>query len=62
MKRAAIHLHFLLAILSITPVIASAADSMPNAILRVTVQQKEDGKINKGFHVLELLCLDKNRQ
>ena len=58
MRRAALHLHLLLAILSLTTAIASAADSIPNAILRVTVQQKEDGKINKGFHVLELLCLD----
>jgi hypothetical protein len=39
-----------------TPVTAQSADSIPNASLRVTVQQKEDGKISKGFHILELSC------
>jgi hypothetical protein len=58
MKRAALHLHFLLVILIVTPAIASSAESIPNANLQVTVQQKEDGKINKGFHVLELSCWD----
>lgn len=56
MKKAV--LHFLLSPLLISPVTASSADSIPNANLRVTVQQKEDGKINKGFHVLELSCWD----
>lgn len=41
-----------------TPATASSSDSIPNANLRVTVQQKEEGKINKGFHVLELSCWD----
>lgn len=58
MKKAA--LYFLLAILLIMPVTASSSDSIPNAKLCVTVQQKEDGKINKGFHVLELSCWDGN--
>lgn len=58
MKKTALHL--LLVILLITPVTASSSDSLPNANLRVTVQQKEDGKINKGFHVLELSCWDGN--
>lgn len=49
-------LHLLVLMLLITPVTASSADSIPNAVLRVTVQQREDGKINKGFHVLELSC------
>jgi len=31
-------------------------DNIPNASLRVTVQQKEEGKISKGFHILELSC------
>jgi hypothetical protein len=56
MKKAA--LYSLMAILLIRPATASSSDSIPNANLRVTVQQKEDGKINKGFHVLELSCWD----
>ena len=53
-------LHLLLVILLITPVAASSSDSIPNANLRVTVQQKENGKMDKGFHVLELSCWDGN--
>jgi len=53
-------LYLLSVILLITPITASSSDSIPNAALRVTVQQKEDGKINKGFHVLELSCFDGN--
>lgn len=56
MKRTALYL--LSVILLITPVAALSSDSIPNANLRVTVQQKEDGKINKGFHILELSCWD----
>jgi len=56
----ALQLHYLLAILILTPAIASSAASIPNANLRVTVQQKEEGKINKGFHLLELFCMDGN--
>ena len=55
-----LQLHFLLAILILTPAIALSSDSIPNANLRVTVQQKEEGKINKGFHILELSCWDGN--
>ena len=57
MKKAA--LYSLLAILLMLPVTASSSD-IPNANLRVTVQQKEKGKINKGFHILELSCWDGN--
>ncbi len=60
MKRAVLHLHFLLAILILPPSIASSADNIPNADLLVTVQQKEEGKIIKGFHILELSCWDGN--
>ena len=60
MKRGALHLHFLLAILILAPSIASPADHIPNADLLVTVQQKEEGKIIKGFHILELSCWDGN--
>jgi hypothetical protein len=52
MKKTALQL--LSVILLITPVAASSSESIPNANLRVTVQQREDGKITKGFHVLEL--------
>ena len=32
------------------------ADGIPNAKLLVTVQQREEGKLNRGFHILELQC------
>jgi hypothetical protein len=52
-------LSYLLLLLPFTiPVTAQSADSIPNVSLDVTVQQKEDGKISKGFHVLELSCGD----
>jgi hypothetical protein len=51
-------LYILLGLMLATPVIAAPPDSIPNATLRVTVQQKEDGRINKGFHILELSCWD----
>jgi hypothetical protein len=60
MKIAALHLQVLLTILILAPSIASSADKIPNADLLVTVQQKEEGKISKGFHVLELSCWDGN--
>jgi hypothetical protein len=60
MKRATLHLYFLLAILILTPAISLSADNIPNAYLRVTVQQKEEGKIDKSFHILELSCWDGN--
>lgn len=60
MKKAAINLYILLAILILTPAIASSADNIPNTNLRLTVQQKEEGNINKGFHILELSCWDGN--
>ena len=43
-----------------TPAAAASSDSIPDATLRVTVQQKAEGKIIKGFHVLELSCRDGN--
>ena len=57
-KKAAFYL--LVVILFLTPVIAASSDGIPNALLRVTVQQKTDGKIGEGFHVLELSCWDSN--
>lgn len=60
MKGTALYLHVLVAVLILTPSIVSSADNIPNAYLRVTVQQKEEGKINKGFHILELSCWDGN--
>lgn len=50
--------YLLLVLLFTMPVTAQSAEEVPNASLRVTVQQKEDGKISKGFHVLELSCRD----
>lgn len=58
MKRVA--LNILSVILLITPAAALSSDGIPNAYLRVTVQQREDGKIDKSFHVLELSCWDGN--
>jgi len=52
--------YFLAGLLLITPAAALSANNIPNATLRVTVQQKEEGKITKGFHVLELSCSDGN--
>jgi len=34
----------------------ATADDVPNLHLRVTVQQKTEGKLEKGFHVIELTC------
>jgi hypothetical protein len=42
--------------LLIAPTIARSTESIPNANLKVTVQQREDGKINAGFHIFELSC------
>lgn len=49
---------FLMAIIPVMQVTAAPVDSIPNAHLRVTVQQKHEGKLSKGFHVLELSCMD----
>ena len=53
-----ITLHFLFILMFVAPITALSADNIPNANLRVTVQQREDGKINKGFHILQLSCWD----
>jgi len=58
MKKMALYL--LLTVLIMIPATASSSDSIPNADLLVTVQQKEEGKITKGFHILELSCWDGN--
>jgi hypothetical protein len=58
MKKTALYL--LSVILLATPAAAASSDSIPDANLRVTVQQKAGGKIIKGFHVLELSCRDGN--
>ncbi len=49
---------FLMAIVSAAQVTAAPVNNIPNAHLRVTVQQKDEGKLSKGFHVLELSCWD----
>ena len=53
-------LYLLLTVLIMIPATASSSDSIPNADLLVTVQQKEEGKIIKGFHILELSCWEGN--
>jgi len=45
--------------LIVIPTISYSAN-IPNTSLRVTVQQKEKGKIEKGYHVLELSCWENN--
>src|SRR5438132_1855170 len=35
---------------------ASAERNLPDALLRVTVQQKESGKLNRELHFQELRC------
>jgi hypothetical protein len=50
---------FLILFLAI-PSVAISTDSIPNVNLQVTVQQKEEGKLSKGFHVLELTCWQGN--
>ena len=49
---------FLIVLLPATGLIYAQASPIPNAVLRVTVQQKEDGKLYPGFHILELHCWD----
>jgi len=41
-----------------TAAAASPPESIPDSRLRVTVQQKSNGKIVDGFHILELSCLN----
>jgi len=58
MKRVLLLIVLMLLLAVPTPVLS--ADDVPNASLRVTVQQKEEGKIQKGFHVLKLSCWEGN--
>ena len=48
--------YLLLAVVAGSPLPAFSGTTIPNANLQVTVQQKQEGKIAKGFHVLELTC------
>jgi len=50
--------YLILFLVLITPILASSADNIPNATLRIAVQQSNEGKVSKGFHVLELSCWD----
>lgn len=45
-------------LLSFASIGLAQSQRIPNASLCVTVQQKEDGKLNPGLHVLELFCWD----
>jgi hypothetical protein len=50
-------LFFFLFLFMIFQTSANAASmKFPNAVLRVTVQQKTEGEIEKGYHVLTLIC------
>ena len=56
MTRMILCLLFLVAVFCII-VPANAVDSqIPNASLKVTVRQLQDGNLEKGFHILELSC------
>jgi hypothetical protein len=35
-----------------------AQQRIPDVVLEVTVQQREDGKLDRGLHVLKLVCFD----
>lgn len=49
----------LLFLVSIQPIIlASNNQNIPDAVLRVTVQQKESGKLNQDLHIQELICFN----
>jgi len=50
--------YLLLAVLASAPLPALSESTIPNANLQVAVQQKQEGKVAKGFHVLELTCWD----
>lgn len=47
-----------IAILSFASNGLAQSQRIPNANLRVTVQQREDGKLDAGLHVIELFCWD----
>jgi hypothetical protein len=48
--------NLLLAVVVGVPASAWSDSTIPNVNLQVTVQQKQEGKLAKGFHVLELTC------
>jgi len=48
--------YLLLAVLVVAPLTAFSETTIPNANLQVTVQQKQEGEVAKGFHLFELTC------
>ena len=56
-RPAGIVLLMLLALLPVSPP-TWAQQKIPDTRLRVTVQQREKGKLNPAFHVQELLCFN----
>jgi hypothetical protein len=56
MKKTALFLIILAAIPLAASAAAPPAESIPDATLRVTTQQKVDGKVTNGFQVFELSC------
>lgn len=47
---------FAFALLSSASSFSQSVSAIPNASMSVTVQQKEGGRLDKGYHVLELGC------
>jgi hypothetical protein len=47
----------LVALLVVAPAIVAAQVNVPNALLSVTVRQKQDAELASGLHVMELSCL-----
>jgi hypothetical protein len=48
-----------IAFLSAVPsALSLAQSSVPNVRLEVTIRQEENGQVEKGYHVLDLLCWD----
>lgn len=49
---------FMLAASALAWTVLAAPARVPNVSLKVTFQQKEDGRLDKGLHLFELFCWD----
>jgi hypothetical protein len=45
-------------LVALWPSVLAGQQNVPDAALQVTVRQREQGRLERGFHVLELKCLD----
>lgn len=45
-----------LTLLAVSPTLTQSRQAVPGLTLRVGVRQKEDGKLDKGIHILTLQC------